>query len=122
MTQMTQEKRWLTIAEAATVAGRTERTLRNWVRDGVLKPAVRGFFDRDVVLDAAKRMTTRRGRPTATASRVVEAAPGTWIKATACGTHAAALESGLVALTCKRCRIEPAHAPSTTQTNEGAQS
>ncbi|MEA1264179.1 MerR family transcriptional regulator [Microbacterium sp. STF-2] len=111
MTQLAQQKRWLNIAEAAEVAGRTERTLRNWVRDGVLKPAVRGFFDRDVVLATAKRMTTRRGRPTATASRIVEAAPGSWIKATACGTHSDALEAGLVALTCRRCRIEPTEAP-----------
>lgn len=111
MTQLAQAKRWLNITEAADIAKRSERTMRNWVRDGVLKPAVPGIFDRDVVLAAAKLMKNRRGRPTATEPRIVQAAPGTWIKVSACGSHLAALDAGLVALACKRCRIEPAEAP-----------
>lgn len=111
MTQLAQAKRWLNITEAADIAKRSERTMRNWVRDGVLKPALPGIFDRDAVLAAAKLMKNRRGRPTATEPRTVEATPGTWIRVTACGTHLAALDAGLVALTCRRCRIEPAHAP-----------
>ncbi|MDR6142058.1 hypothetical protein QE375_001612 [Microbacterium foliorum] len=114
MTQLAQAKRWLNISEAADIAKRSERTMRNWVRDGVLKPALPGIFDRDAVLAAAKLMKNRRGRPTATEPRIVQATPGTWIKVTACGTHLAALDAGLVALTCRRCRIDPAEAP-----NEG---
>lgn len=111
MTQLAPEKRWLSLTEAAQVAHRSERTMRNWVRDGVLKPAAAGIFARDAVLAAEKLMKNRRGRPTATESRVVEATPGTWIRVTACGTHLAALDAGLVALTCRRCRIDPAQAP-----------
>lgn len=111
MTQLAQAKRWLSLAEAAQVARRSERTMRNWVRDGVLKPAHHGVFDRDAVLAAEKLMQTRRGRPAVTEPRTIEAAPGNWIKVTACGTHVAALEAGLVALTCRRCRIAPATTP-----------
>ncbi|WP_431792724.1 helix-turn-helix domain-containing protein [Microbacterium paraoxydans] len=111
MTQLAQAKRWLNITEAADIAKRSERTMRNWVRDGVLRPTLPGVFDRDAVLAAAKLMRNRRGRPSVTEPRVVEAAPGTWIKVTACGTHVAALDAGLVALTCRRCRIDPVDAP-----------
>ena len=113
MTQLAEEKRWLSITEAAQVAQRSERTMRNWVRDGVLKPAAPGIFGRPEVLEAAKQMANRRGRPKATEPRVVEATPGTWIRVKACGSHAAALDAGLVALTCRRCRIGPAEPPTT---------
>ncbi|WP_313366630.1 helix-turn-helix domain-containing protein [Microbacterium sp.] len=111
MTQLAQAKRWLNITEAADIAKRSERTMRNWVRDGVLKPALPGIFDRDAVLAAAKLMKNRRGRPTASEPRVVEATPGSWIRVTACGTHLAALNAGLVALSCRRCRVDPAESP-----------
>ncbi|MCK2031250.1 helix-turn-helix domain-containing protein [Microbacterium galbinum] len=113
MTRLAEEKRWLDLAEAATVARRTERTLRNWVRDGVLKPAAPGIFARDAVLAAAKQMTNRRWRPTATDARIVRAAPGVWISVTPCGPHISTLNAGLVALTCKKCSILPAEAPTT---------
>lgn len=113
MTQLAAEKRWLNIAEAAEVARRSERTMRNWVRDGVLKPAAPGIFGRDAVLAAAKQMKDRRWRPTSTEARIVKAAPGVWISVTACGPHIATLNAGMVALTCKNCRIETAHEPTT---------
>lgn len=112
MTQLASEKRWLSLAEAARVARRSERTMRNWVRDGVLKPAAAGIFSRDAVLAAAKHMKDRRWREPATEARVVRAAPGVWISVTACGTHISTLNAGMVALTCKNCRIQPAEAPS----------
>lgn len=52
MTQLAEAKQWLTLSEAAIVARRSERTIRNWVRDGVLRPAARGMFGRDAVLAA----------------------------------------------------------------------
>lgn len=111
MTKLASEKRWLSLAEAAQVARRSERTMRNWVRDGVLKPAAAGIFARDAVLAAAKQMKDRRWRPTSTEASIVEAAPGVWISVTTCGPHVATLNAGLVALTCRRCRIEAADAP-----------
>lgn len=111
MTQLAPEKRWLSLAEAAQVAHRSERTMRNWVRDGVLKPAAAGIFARDAVLAAAKQMKDRRWRESATEARVVRAAPGVWISVTPCGPHISTLNAGLVALTCRNCRIEPAEAP-----------
>lgn len=111
MTQLTAEKRWLNIAEAAAVARRSERTMRNWVRNGVLKPAAPGIFGRDAVLAAAKQMKDRRWRQAATEARVLKAAPGVWISVTACGAHTATLGSGLVNLACRRCRIEAADPP-----------
>ena len=107
MTQLAEPKRWLTLPEAAIVAHRTERTLRNWVRDGVIRPVFRGMFDRDDVLTTERNMRNRRGRPAPAEPRFVQAA-GTRIEVTACGTHVAALAAGLVALTCPRCRIRPA--------------
>lgn len=56
-------KIWLTLAEAADVAGRTERTIRNWVDAGVLKSPVPGRFQRDAVLAAERTMRRRVGRP-----------------------------------------------------------
>lgn len=55
-------KIWLTLAEAATVAGRTERTVRNWVKAGEIVP-VYGRFVRDEVLATERRMRRRVGRP-----------------------------------------------------------
>ncbi len=55
-------KIWLTLAEAAGVARRTERTIRNWVEAGELEPRY-GRFRRDDVLAAEKRMRQRIGRP-----------------------------------------------------------
>lgn len=111
MTQLAEVKQWLTLSEAAAVAHRSERTMRNWVRDGVLKPAAAGIFARDAVLAAAKQMKDRRWRESATEARIVRAAPGVWISVTACGPHISTLNAGLVALTCRNCRIEPAEAP-----------
>ncbi|UPL13029.1 hypothetical protein [Microbacterium galbinum] len=45
------------------MAGRTERTIRNWVDAGVLKSPVPGRFDRDAVLAAERAMRRRIGRP-----------------------------------------------------------
>lgn len=56
-------KIWLTLQEAADVAGRTERTIRNWVDAGVLKSPVPGRFQRDAVLAAERTMRRRVGRP-----------------------------------------------------------
>lgn len=56
-------KEWLTLTEAAEVAGRTERTIRNWVDAGVLKTPVHGRFTRDAVLAAERTMRRRVGRP-----------------------------------------------------------
>ncbi|WP_102191514.1 helix-turn-helix domain-containing protein [Microbacterium aurantiacum] len=56
-------KIWLTLSEAADVAGRTERTIRNWVDAGVLKSPVPGRFQRDAVLAAERTMRGRVGRP-----------------------------------------------------------
>lgn len=55
-------KIWLTLAEAADVAGRTERTIRNWVDANELTPR-HGRFMRDEVLAAEQRMRGRVGRP-----------------------------------------------------------
>ena len=55
-------KIWLTLAEAAEVAGRTERTIRNWVDADELKPRY-GRFLREEVLAAEQRMRRRVGRP-----------------------------------------------------------
>lgn len=81
--------------------------MHNWARDGVLKPAYPGIFDRDAVLAAEKLMKARRGRPAAAETRMIEVAPGTWIEV----THLAALDAGPVALICGRWRVEPAQAP-----------
>lgn len=55
-------KVWLTLAEAAGVAGRPERTVRNWVDAGELTPR-HGRYMRDQVLDTERRMRRRIGRP-----------------------------------------------------------
>jgi len=55
-------KTWLTLAEAAGVAGRTERTIRNWIESGELQ-ARHGRFLRDDVLAAERRMRRKVGRP-----------------------------------------------------------
>lgn len=55
-------KIWLTLAEAADVAGRTERTIRNWVDAGELRPR-HGRFMRDDVLATERRMRRKVGRP-----------------------------------------------------------
>lgn len=55
-------KIWLTLTEAAEVAGRTERTIRNWVDANELTPR-HGRFKRDEVLAAERRMRRRVGRP-----------------------------------------------------------
>lgn len=54
--------RWLTIAQAAVRAGRTERTIRNWIAAGELTPLVGRFRESDVVR-AEHRMRAKRGRP-----------------------------------------------------------
>lgn len=105
MTETKAPKRWLTLEEAAEVAKRSERTLRNWVRDGVLKAPVHGFYDRELVVAAEQKV--RRGRPAPGKARVVEAA-GVRIEVIPCGTHTEALNAGLIALTCKRCTLAPA--------------
>jgi len=50
-------KIWLTLAEAeaAAVAGRTERTIRNWVGANELRPRY-GLYLRDDVLATERRM------------------------------------------------------------------
>jgi hypothetical protein len=55
-------KVWLTLAEAADVARRTERTIRNWVDAGELVPR-HGRYLRDEVLAAERRMRLKVGRP-----------------------------------------------------------
>lgn len=55
-------KIWLTLAEAADAAGRTERTIRNWVASGELNPR-QGRYMRDEVLAAEQRMRRKVGRP-----------------------------------------------------------
>lgn len=55
-------KIWLTLAEAADVAGRTERTIRNWVDANELTRR-HGRFMRDEVLAAERRMRRKVGRP-----------------------------------------------------------
>lgn len=98
-------KVWLTVADAADVANRSERTIRNWVRDGALAPRVRGLFARDDVLAAERQMRNGRGRPTATAPRLMHLWGEQWAYVKPCGTHRRALESGLVAISCLRCSI-----------------
>lgn len=108
MTRLVSEKRWLSLAEAAQVAGRSERTMRNWVRDGVLIPRARGVYARDDVLRAESRMRNKAGRPAPSDPRVVEAAPGVMIEIMACGKHTMAVSVGLFPLTCERCRVRSA--------------
>lgn len=55
-------KIWLTLPEAADVAGRTERTIRNWIDAGELVPR-HGRFVRDEVLATEQRMRRKVGRP-----------------------------------------------------------
>ena len=55
-------KSWLTLAEAAEVTGRTERTIRNWVSADELRPR-HGRYMRDEVLATERRMRRRVGRP-----------------------------------------------------------
>lgn len=64
-------KVWLTLAEAADVAGRTERTIRNWVDAGVLKSPVPGRFQRDAVLAAERTMRRKIGRPRKTTNHEI---------------------------------------------------
>ena len=58
-------KIWLTLAEAAEAAGRTERTIRNWVNAGELVPRF-GRFIKDDVLATEQRMRRKIGRPRST--------------------------------------------------------
>lgn len=57
--------RWVDIAGAAMLAGRTERSIRNWVADGTLAEASKGtgIFDAAAVLEAKKTKAGRVGRP-----------------------------------------------------------
>lgn len=55
-------KTWLTLTEAAEAAGRTERTIRNWIEAGEIEPRY-GRFIRDEVLAAEQRMRRKVGRP-----------------------------------------------------------
>lgn len=55
-------KTWLTLAEAADAAGRTERTIRNWIAAGELE-VHHGRFMRDKVLATERRMRRKVGRP-----------------------------------------------------------
>jgi len=64
-------KVWLTLQEAADVAGRTERTIRNWVEAGVLETPVPGRYQRDAVLAAERTMRRRIGRPRKTKNLAV---------------------------------------------------
>lgn len=57
-------KIWLTLSEAAEVAGRTERTIRNWVNASEIMPQY-GRFMRDEVLATEQRMRRKVGRPRA---------------------------------------------------------
>ncbi|WOF23819.1 MerR family transcriptional regulator [Microbacterium betulae] len=68
--------RWLTLTQAAEAAGRTERTIRTWIDEGLLHPAdtepthdrrtaalaaERGLYREDLVV--AARKSKRPGRP-----------------------------------------------------------
>lgn len=108
MSAQSQIRQHLRLADAAKVARRSERTIRNWVRDGLLKPVARGWFDRDEVLAVERQQRSRVGRPQPSAPTVVQVTPGKWVEVTACGTHAEALKAGMIALTCTRCRLRPA--------------
>ncbi|MEI3845225.1 MULTISPECIES: helix-turn-helix transcriptional regulator [unclassified Microbacterium] len=108
MTAERQPRQYLPRAEVAAVARRSESTIRNWIRDGVLRPVRPGWFDRDEVLAAEREMRGRRRRPTTTAPRVLQVAPGTWVEVAPCGAHTPALDGGLIALTCKRCVLRTA--------------
>lgn len=70
--------RWLTLAEAATTAGRDQRTIRRWIDEGLLTPpdtepanvraaadlaARTGRYREDLVITAEKTKRARRGRP-----------------------------------------------------------
>lgn len=110
-------KVWLTLTEAADVANRSERTIRNWVRDGVLQSRVGGRFARDEVLRAEQAMRNRVGRPTPSAPSVVRMWGETWAEVTACGAHRTALAAGLVAISCKKCRIQ--HVPKESESRAG---
>lgn len=54
--------RWLTLKDAAARVGKTERTIRNWVSWGELKPQMGRFSEREL-LAVEKAMRGRRGRP-----------------------------------------------------------
>ena len=62
MTQRAEPKQWLTLSEAAVVAQRSERTIRNWVRGDELVP-LHGRFKREDVLSVEQRMRRKIGRP-----------------------------------------------------------
>ena len=79
-------------------------TIRNWIRDGVLRAPVLNPSD---VLVAERTMRNTRGRPAVSEPRTLRVADNYWVKVTACGTHAEALNSVMIALNCSRCR-EPA--------------
>lgn len=64
-------KIWLTLQEAAHVAGRTERTIRNWVTAQELTPRY-GRFMREEVLATERRMRARVGRPRRQGRRLTE--------------------------------------------------
>ena len=104
-------KVWLTAGEAADVANRSERTIRNWVRDGVLLPHAAGLFRREDVLRAEQRMRKRRGRPSVVVPVVVRLYGDVWAEVSACGSHREALAVGMVAISCVRCRIERVQRP-----------
>lgn len=55
-------KIWLTLAEAAEAANRTERSIRNWVNAGELRVHY-GRYRREEVLAAERQMRRRVGRP-----------------------------------------------------------
>lgn len=108
---MTDSTRWLTLPEAAVVAMRTERTIRNWIHDGILRPEAPGLLDRNLVLMAERTMRNRRGRPARATAHVVQVTPQTWVEVTACGKHAEAFKVGMITLVCQRCRLRPAVQP-----------
>lgn len=66
-------KKWLTIAEAAALAGRHKRQIYRWIDDCKLSPndVGRDFGSGALVVraDAIRALQVKRGRPKGTASR-----------------------------------------------------
>ncbi|ABR10455.1 MULTISPECIES: hypothetical protein [Bacteria] len=113
--------RFIRRSEIAAVANRSESTVRGWIRSGALVPVMSGWYDRDAVLAVEREMRARRARastPKGSAARVLRVSPGAWVEVTACGSHRDALDAGLIALTCRTCRIRPADAPNRGEIDE----
>lgn len=85
---------FLTMEQAAKRVGKTERTIRNWIRAGQITHRA-GYIREDDLLEADRVMRSRRGRPQKVAVDVHTCPPGELIWK---------LDGGRGAMLCPTCR------------------